>query len=425
LSLWFSQGLLPASGAPDDLETLALWCQQFSPLTAIDPPDGVLIDITGCAHLFGGEAGLMAAIARRLPGARMGIANTATAAWGLARYGAAGSEDIAPLPLAALNLAARTIAKLRQVGVRRIGELMRLPRAELMAGYGPEPLQKLAHALGQAPEALRFISAPPEWREAEHYAEPIFAPAQLQGAIHRLTAKLCASLADARAGATAMTARFYRIDSERPEILLRFAAPCRDEFQIAELLIEKLGEHIDPGFGVEAITLEAMAETLPPLQYGISPAAPDYTQPINTLLNRLGSARIWRVAPHQSHIPDYAARRIPITMPPVPWAKPSYPRPVKLLLRPDAITAIAPVPDDPPVSFTWRRKTHKIAHATGPERIARDWWCHEHDNARPEVEKIRDYYAVEDVNGARFWLFRAGLHDGAAPARWYLHGFFG
>jgi len=427
LSLWFSQGLPPApNGVPGDLEALALWCQQFSPLTAADPPDGVMIDITGCAHLFGGEAGLMAAIERRLPGIRLGLANTGQAAWGLARYGEAGCEDIASLPLAALNLSPRIIKKLRQVGVRRIGDLMRLPRAELTAGYGPEPLQKLDRALGQSPEILKFISAPPEWREAEHYAEPIFAPIQLQAAIHRLTAKLCVRLADAQAGATAMAARFYRIDSERPEILLAFATPCRDEFQIAKLLIEKLAGNIDPGFGVEAITLEACTtEKLPPVQHGMAPAVPDYAQPINTLLNRLGSARLWRVAPHETHIPEYTARRIPITMPPVPWVKPLYPRPVRLLPRPDAITAIAPVPDDPPVSFTWRRKTHKIAHATGPERIARDWWCHEHDNARPEIEKIRDYYAVEDTEGTRFWLFRAGLHDGALPAHWYLHGFFG
>jgi protein ImuB len=395
-------------------------------LTAVDSPDGVLIDITGCAHLFGGEAGLMAAIARRLPGVRVGIANTAAAAWGLARYGNAGCQDIAPLPLAALNLAGRTITKLRQVGVRRIGNLMRLPRAELMAGYGPEPLQKLDRALGHVPEMLQFISAPPEWREAEHYAEPIFAPKQLQGAIHRLTGKLCARLADAHAGATAMAARFYRIDAERPEIALSFASPCRDELQIEKLLIEKLAEYIDPGFGVEAITLEAgTTEKLPPVQHSIAGTAPDFAQPINTLLNRLGSTRLWRVAPHETYIPEYAARRMPITMPPVPWAKPLYPRPLRLLPRPDAITAIAPVPDDPPVSFTWRRKIHKIAHATGPERIARDWWCHEHDNARPEIEKIRDYYAVEDTEGARFWLFRAGLHDGVVPARWYLHGFFG
>ncbi len=427
MSLWFSQGLPPASSAaPGDLAALALWCQQFSPLTAVDPPDGVLIDITGCAHLFGGEAGLIRHVLHRLPGVRLAIAGTATAAWGLAHYGAPGCEDLLPLPLAALRLPAVTTRKLRLVGVRRIGDLMRLPRAELTAGYGAEPLQKLDQALGRAPETLPFITAPVAWREAEHYAEPIFAPAQLRGAMHRLAGRLCARLEDAQAGATAMTARFYRIDTGRPEIALGFAAPCRDEFQIEKLLAEKLAAEIDPGFGVEAITLEASAtETLPPAQLGMAPAAPDYAQTLNTLLNRLGSTRLWRVAPHESYIPEYAARRQPITMPQVPWAKTRYPRPVLLLPRPDAISAIAPVPDDPPVSFTWRRKTHKIAHATGPERIAREWWCHAHDDARPETEKIRDYYAVEDHEGGRFWLFRAGLHDGVAPARWYLHGFFG
>ena len=67
---------------------------------------------------------------------------------------------------------------------------------------------------------------------------------------------------------------------------------------------------------------------------------------------------------------------------------------------------------------------HRVRWATGPERIARDWWCHVPDPMRPEGERIRDYYAVEDMEGRRFWLFRAGLHDGVAPARWYLHGFF-
>ncbi len=426
LSLWLGEAPNPPStAAPADLPGLALWCQQYSPLTAVEPPDGVLIDITGCAHLFGGEAGLAAHLRRRLPGARIAIANTAAAAWGLARYGAAGSEDVSPLPLAALRLQERTITRLRRVGVRRIGELARLPRAELTAGYGAEPVLKLAQVMGQAPEVRHFITAPPDWREAEHYAEPIFAPVQLQGALTRLAAKLCARLADAQAGATTLAARFYRIDSQRPEITLGFAAPCRDEFQISRLLIEKLAQNVDPGFGIEAITLEAAAtETLAPVQTGLDRAAPDYAKPINTILNRLGSRNLWRAVPRATHIPEYAAGRAPVTQPPAKWQRPPHPRPVRLLARPDAITAIAPVPDDPPLAFTWRHKTHKITRATGPERIARDWWCHPQDNARPEMEKIRDYYAVEDDTGARFWLFRAGLHDGAAPARWYLHGFF-
>jgi protein ImuB len=425
LSLWFPELPLESNGKPADLQTLALWCQCFSPLTATSPPDGILIDITGCAHLFGGEAGMVARIRSRFPGARIAIANTAAAAWGLARYGEGDREDIAHLPLAALNLADRTITKLRRVGIRRIGELRRLPRAELMAGYGPEPAWKLAEALGTAPEVLRFMSPPPDFCEARHFAEPIFAPAQLQAALALLAARLCARLAAAQAGATALVARFYRVDAQRPEFLVRFAAPCRDELQISKLLNEKLLE-IDPGFGVEAISLDAATtEPLAPVQISIEKPAADYTKPINIILNRLGGTKIWRVARRDSHIPEYASRRLPVNLPPVPWGKPGHKRPVKLLQRPDAITAIAPVPDDPPVLFSWRGKTHRITRATGPERIARDWWRYEHDNTRPEAEKIRDYYAVEDTEGARFWVFRAGLVDGQAPARWYIHGFFG
>jgi protein ImuB len=408
-----------------DLPALALWCQRFTPLTAPDPPDGVLLDITGCAHLFGGEAGLMAALAVRLPGARIAVANTAAASWGLARYGTPGNEDILPLPLAALRLEGQTIRKLRRIGVRIVADLKRLPRAGLVAGYGKEPVLRLAQALGEAPEVLRFYAAPPEWREVEHYAEPIFAPAQLQAALSRLAVKLCDRLADATLGATALTARFYRIDRQCLSIAIGFAAPCRDEGQIGKLLIEKLAQEIDPGFGIETLAIEASAtEPLVPVQRDIGGETPDYARPLNMLLNRLGHKNFWRTVPHASHIPEYAARRVPVSLPPVPWIKPLYPRPVRLLPRPEPITAIAPVPDDPPVQFTWGNKLHRVRHATGPERIARDWWCHPPDATRPEAEKIRDYYAVEDSDGARFWLFRAGLHEGVVPARWYLHGFF-
>jgi protein ImuB len=431
LSLWLPNGPVSQdpSAAPDDfgqaLSDLALWCQQYSPLTAIDPPDGVLIDITGCAHLFGGEAGLRRHIESRLAGARSAVAGTAAAAWGLARYGAPGSEDMDPLPLAALRLELVTIRKLRRVGIRRVGELRRLPRAELTAGYGAAPVHRLALALGEAPEARRFITAPPDWREIEHHAEPIFAAAQLQAALLRLAPRLCARLAAGGQGVTQLLARFYRIDSQCPEFLLRFAAPTYDDAHIGRLLIEKLAG-VDPGFGVEALSLTAVAsEPCLPVQRSSEVPAPDYSQAIDTILNRLGPKNFWRVKPHASHVPERQVRRMAVTGKPVRWPAPPQPRPVQLLARPAAITAIAPVPDDPPVVFSWRGKVHRIRRSSGPERIARDWWVSEHDNARPEIDHVRDYYALEDSTGARFWIFRAGTHDGIAPPRWYLHGFFG
>ena len=152
--------------------------------------------------------------------------------------------------------------------------------------------------------------------------------------------------------------------------------------------------------------------------------APDYARPLNTLLNRLGPKKLWRVAPHASHIPEFAVKRMAVRARPVEWPTPHHPRPIRLLTPPVPVTAIAPVPDDPPVQFTWNGQAHRLRWATGPERIARDWWTHPFDPTRPELEKIRDYYQVEDMEGARFWLFRAGLHEGVAIPRWYLHGLF-
>lgn len=406
---------------PVDLNVLALWAQVFTPLTAPDPPDGVLLDITGCAHLCGGEVGLVARLAQRLPGARMAIAGTPAAAWGLARYG---GDDLMTLPLAALRLPPATVVRLRRIGVRCIGQLARLPRAGLVAGYGASVALRLAQALGEAPEVVRFIAVPPEWRQVEHHAQPLLLPAQLQAALRRLSARLCGQMETACLGATALAARFYRVDHICPEARLTFAAPCRDETQITKLLIEKLTE-IDPGFGIEALTLEAVAtEPLAFTQPHMEAEAPDCTHALNTLLNRLGSARLWRAAPHETHIPEFAVRRLPVDAASAPWPAPCHPRPVRLLTPPQPIIAIAPIPDETPAQFTWNGHVHRVRHATGPERIARDWWAHPHDPTRPEEEKIRDYYAVEDTDGARFWLFRTGLHEGVAPARWYLHGFF-
>jgi protein ImuB len=324
-----------------------------------------------------------------------------------------------------LRLDPLTVTRLRRVGIRRIGELARLPKADLTAGFGRTPVLRLAQAFGHAPEGLRFITAPPDWQEIEYHAEPILTPAQLLGSLARLTDRLCARLGAASRGATSLIARFHRIDLRCPEISLGFAAPCRDDAQIGRLLKEKL-TGIDPGFGIESISLTADdTETLAPAQQGMEAPLPDYSRPIDTLLNRLGRERLWRAAAHESHIPEFSVRRSAITSPAAPWDRPRHPRPVTLLPRPDVITAIALVPDDPPVQFSWRGKTHRIRRATGPERIAREWWRHDHNGTRPEHEHIRDYYAVEDNEGARFWVFRTGLHEGTAPVRWFLHGFFG
>jgi protein ImuB len=101
---------------------------------------------------------------------------------------------------------------------------------------------------------------------------------------------------------------------------------------------------------------------------------------------------------------------------------PAPARPLRLLARPEPIEAVAPVPDAPPVLFRWRRILHKVAKVRGPERLAPEWW------RSPDVDPdaaTRDYFAIEDTEGGRFWLFREGLYLGAAMPRWFLHGLFG
>jgi protein ImuB len=195
-----------------------------------------------------------------------------------------------------------------------------------------------------------------------------------------------------------------------------------------------LGEKLDsvyPGFGVEVMVLAA--ETVAPLRAPQSQlmGTPDATEQlagvVDTLANRLGVERVSRVAPYASHVPERAVQRVP----PLPLKQPSWvddpsaPRPIRLLRRPEEIEVIAIVPDDPPVRFIWRGVAHRVRAAAGPERIAAEWWRDKRARGRPETDLIRDYYRVEDSDGARFWIFRAGLHGGDRMPRWYLHGLFG
>jgi protein ImuB len=217
-----------------------------------------------------------------------------------------------------------------------------------------------------------------------------------------------------------------------PQIAVATALAVRDPAYLAKLLSEKL-ETVDPGFGIEMMVLEA--ETVAPLKAPQTQLADVAAQEacdrlagvVDTLTNRLGGDRIFRVAPQASHVPERAVRRVP----PLPVRQPSWvgdpaaPRPIRLLRRPEEIEVIAPVPDDPPIRFRWRGVSHRVRAAAGPERIAAEWWHGKRSGMRPETDLIRDYYRVEDSDGARFWIFLAGLHAADRMPQWYLHGLFG
>lgn len=403
------------------LDRLALWAQAVTPLTAADPPDGIWLDITGCAHLWGGEAGLMARLQAQLPGARMAIADTASAAWAFARYGEPGQNDLHALPIAALGVDAATQRRLRRLGLRRIGDLAPLSRGELLAGCGADILSRYDRALGRAPDAVHFLPAPTDQTVSEQHAEPLLTAAQLGGALTRLCTSLCARLTIARAGMTALTAQFYRVDMRLETLRLGFSGPTRDAAHIGKLLHNGLNQ-IDPGFGVEIIRLEPVLADMPDSQDDwLAPAAMDAAHTLDLLLAR---ASLQRFAPRDSHIPERSAQRVAISAPPAPFPRPIRPRPAVLFARPAPIQVIAEWPDDPPRMILWRSQRYRVIRADGPERIGRDWWRFAPDAADTEAERMRDYYQVETSEGLRLWIFRVGIYVPERSADWFIHGVF-
>ncbi len=429
------------------LAALAGWCRRFTPLAAPDPPDGVWLDITGCAHLFGGEAGLAETLARQAARAglpcRLAVAGTPGAAWALAHADGddpvilpPGAEEAAlsPLPVALLRLDQAEAARLWRVGLRQVDELARQPRDEVTARFGATPMRRLDQALGHVAEAIAWPRPPSPWSERLAFAEPIGTPEDLGRALDLLARRLCARLAQARQGAHGFTARFIRVDELTPAIAIATALPARDAGAIAKLLRARL-ESVDPGFGVEAVLLDASdIAPLPPPQASLTPdAVPDAPDALaattgalaatmDALANRPDAPVLWRAVPHPSHVPERALRRLPPLAAAPAWTEAGPERPLRLFPRPEPIAATALLPDDPPVRFTWRGVTHRVRAATGPERIGAEWWRRTPSDARADSDLLRDSYKLEDLAGARFWVFRAGL-DG--PPRWFLHGLFG
>jgi len=426
------------------LTALAHWCVRFSPAVAADAPDGLFLDVSGVDHLWGGEAAMLADFRGRLSANglpfRCAIADTPGAAWALAHFGEDGAIAppgeqgplLAPLPPAALRLETETWAQVERLGLRQVGQLMAIPRAPFGRRFGRAALTRLDQALGREREALSFRRPPTPWFARLAFAEPISAPEDMARVTRDIAAKLCARLETQGQGARRFEIAFHRLDGKAMPLTIGLSLPGRDPVRIAKLFAPKL-ETVDPGFGVEVVTL--MAQAVEPIsgrqarldsareatvEEGLAPL-------IDRLTNRLGEDHVWRAAPVESHVPELAAGRAR------PLAKPSdarawdreAPRPVRLFRRPEPLEAVmALTPDDPPSQFRWRGQVRRVRRAEGPERIGEEWWKGQIEDV--QVDHVRDYYRVEDEAGARFWLFRAGLYgDPATPPKWWMHGLFG
>lgn len=420
------------------LEKLAIWMQRhFAPIAAPDG-DGLMLDITGCAHLFGGETAMLQQIAGKLAavhiGARIAAAPSYGAAHAFARTVAAPiyqqQQDklagaLSLLPVSALRLPAEILAALKQLGFDRIEELTKMPRAPLALRFGTIIGTRLDQAYGRADEPFDPIQSPDMPQVRLNFAEPIAAPEALARYTAKLVEQLCADLEVKGLGARKLDLLFFRVDNRIQAIRIGTAKPVRDAKRLAKLLCDKI-ETVDPGFGVETMTLTALIAE--PLSYRAittslaeAPAA-EVSGLIDTLANRMGEERLYRVAPVESDMPERAVQRIAALAPPTGTTWPCHwPRPSRLLDPPERVETVALLPDHPPAFFTWRGRRRKVARADGPERIFGEWW-----KAKAETHAVRDYFQVEDDAGERFWLYRAGDGEGRATGSqdWFLHGIF-
>lgn len=490
---------LQTSEADFEAENRALtqisdWCGRFSPWTAPDE-DGsgaafggagsVWLDVTGCAHLFGGEDALMRDIIGRLGDigftAYAAIADTPGAAWAAVRYtpykrkrwisvGKGRARDtIAAMPVAGLRLTPATVTGLQAVGLRRIGDLMPIPRTALVDRFGSDVADRLDQALGDRSEPVSPLAVASPWYARRTFAEPIGKAEDIAEAVRSLARDLAATLEADGIGARRLTLAFYHPDGTINRLEAGTSRASRNAAHLARLFTAKL-ERIEAAFGIDAITLTAVtSEKLSPRQAVLDRRGEQddagVAELADRLSNRLGGENVVQMTLQESHVPERAIVTSPATSrtrpaPAAPWRagaplnRPlTRPRPLRLLPRPEAVEAVAPVPDDPPVMFRWRKQVFRIEHADGPERIAPEWW-HDGlgliDNERDEMtddpddtendtestslagssatsiqDNIRDYYRVEDRRGRRFWVYREGIYRPGAQPHWYVHGVFG
>jgi len=420
------------------LVRMAAWCLRYSPLTASDPPDGVWIDITGCAHLHGGEAALLADLLERLSHAgthaRAAVADTPGAAHAVVRFSpepaavivpGAHQAAITPLPITALRLPAETVGALRRLGFDRVGQLAETARGPLVRRFGQQVALRLDQAAGRVFEPIQPVVPDDVVAHRLSFIEPLLTAEAFGTVIDELLNAVCGQLEAKGQGARRLDLLFERIDGSMQAIRIGTAAPSRHAAHLARLLRERL-ETVDPGLGVEAMQLHvSLAETQAFHQAALLVNGDQPETSIAALVdrieNRLGPS-VWRATTVESDVPERSVAAIPAMgdAPATAWPL-TLPRPVRLLDPPQLVEAIALLPDQPPVAFTWRRKRHRIRRADGPERVHGEWW-----RRSAEVVAVRDYFAVEDEEGCRFWLFRRG--DGSDPAtgdlRWFLHGLF-
>ena len=441
------------------IERLAKWAGRWSPLVEVDG-DGLRLDVTGVAHLFGDEGGLVRDMQQCFERAglttRMAIAPTAAAAWALSHFGQSrlrGNDDLtdalATLHVSALRLDADTVRTLERLGLKTIGALLDVPRLALARRFrgADNVVDALDRMFGRKPEPLTAEPTDPPPRAALRLEEPAAHPEAAPQALGRLIPKLVRQLQERHLGARRLSLHGFRIDGSVATASVATAIPSRDPKHLQRLLADKASA-LDPEFGFDAFALTAdWTEGLSAAQDSLveEPGGErELARLVDRLTVKLGPRAVRRPQPEESHLPERASgwvaavssprfrgevarearRRGPSTSfggPPPLQMHGRTAKPQRLLDRPEAIDVIYATPEGMPRRFMWRRAVHDIARVEGPERIAPEWW------RQPSSTRLRDYYRVEDNNGRRYWIYREGLIGdgrGGLPS-WFIHGLFG
>lgn len=426
------------------LDAIAEDCDRISPVVMVDPPDGLLIDITGCDHLFGGEAALRLGFSRRMQRAglhvRTVIAGAADTARALVRFGriaivppGGDVQAVRSLPVAALALPDLQHLTLLRAGLKTIGELADRPSRLFAARFSEAMTLKLARIQGLADPSLAPRRPIPALWVERRFADPIGRNEDAEAALAELMSELCSRLREHDKGARAVEASFFRTDGAVRRIAIQTGRPVRQESVLLRLFREKLDaltDPVDPGFGFDMIRLSIhSADSLASLQESFDGREAELNEISDLaarLSARLGAGRVIRFLPEDTHDPDRATRAVPVAFDPVAsgtWPTPAAGeppmRPSQIFRPPQHIKiTLVEAPDGPPRRFTWRKKEYEVKRAEGPERIMPEWW------RAGAFDRTRDYYRVEDSGGRRFWIFRAGAYGGNTAPEWYLHGMF-
>jgi protein ImuB len=415
------------------LHALAEWCLRYTPMVSVDEPEGLILDVSGCTHLWGGEQPYLNDLHSKLTGygydIRIAIADTVGTAWAISRFGASTAivasgnqlEALMPLPAAALRLETPILVRLEKLGLNQIKSFIAMPRKALRRRFGESILIRLDQALGITHEVIQHIELVTPYQERLPCLEPIRTATGIEIALKKLLEKLCARLAKEEKGLRKCIMKGYRVDGIVQQIEIGTSRPSRNVVHLFKLFELKIAT-ITPALGIEVFTIEAtIVEAISAQQDALwNFAEGGNGTAIGELLDRiagkLGIHAIHRYLPDEHYWPERSVKLASSLSetPQTAW-RADLPRPIHLLPEPETIEVTVPMPDYPPVLFRYKGELHNVSKADGPERIEQEWW--------QAKGLYRDYYCVEDKHGSRYWLFRLGSYDTCDP-KWFIHGFF-